>query len=248
MFFIWMEREFYRASNGTGPTSKFHMSRQESSKQVDFQNLSGCCATIFWAVGPCIVLTPIGAHPGGHPRPNPRIFSSYRHIRVWVLFSSSFPLRNRHLHCNCDVESFCCESGPRSCSSPLWWWVLLWSELEPHTCHCFIHIHNFRLRVYNFLLVFFDSLAELAFLVRSIKLCLIDNQQSCDVTVAGFELCLIRSYDRRRRVLHQSKLSYLSEDRASAILQKLCLEKWGDLNDQKHDPPVPDYFQWGGCL
>jgi hypothetical protein len=119
-FFIWMEMEFYRASNGTGPTSKFHRSRQESSKQVDFHNLSGCYAIVFWTVGPCIVLKPIGAHPGGHPRPNPRIFSSYRHIRVWVLFSSSFPLRNRHLHCNCDVESFCCESGPRSCSSPLW--------------------------------------------------------------------------------------------------------------------------------
>jgi hypothetical protein len=137
--------------------------------------------------------------------------SSSRHISVWILFSSSFPLRNRHLHCNCDVESFCYESGPCSCSSPQWRLVLLWSELEPYTCLCFIHIRNFRLRAYTFLLVFFDSLAGLAFLARSIKLCLVINQR-----LQGFESCLIRSPDHQRRVLHQLKLSYLSEDWASA--------------------------------
>jgi hypothetical protein len=41
------------------------------------------------------------------------------------------------------------------------------------------------------LLVFFDSLVGKAFLARSIKLCLVDNQWSSGVTVAGFELCLI---------------------------------------------------------
>ena len=45
---------------------------------------------------------------GGYARPNTHIICS-RHIRVWVLFSACFPLRNSHLHCNCDVESFCCE-------------------------------------------------------------------------------------------------------------------------------------------
>src|SRR5438128_4588430 len=58
-------REFHRASNGTNPTSNFHLSQRESSKQVDVQNLSGCCATIFWPVGPCIVLESIrGASRG----------------------------------------------------------------------------------------------------------------------------------------------------------------------------------------
>jgi len=35
--------------------------------------------------------------------------------------------------------------------------------------------------------VFFDSLAGKAFSARSIKLCLVDNQRSGGVTVAGFE-------------------------------------------------------------
>jgi hypothetical protein len=39
--------------------------------------------------------------------------------------------------------------------------------------------------------VFFDSLAGKAFLARSIKLCLVDNQRSSGVTVAGLESCLI---------------------------------------------------------
>ena len=49
---------------------------------MDTQNLPGRCAAVFWAVGPCIMLQPIGARPGGRPRPNPYIFSSRRHIRV----------------------------------------------------------------------------------------------------------------------------------------------------------------------
>jgi hypothetical protein len=29
-------------------------------------------------------------------------------------------------HCNYDAESFCCDLGPHSCSTPLWRLVLLW--------------------------------------------------------------------------------------------------------------------------
>src|SRR5438128_2279401 len=79
-----MEREFHKASNGIGPTSNFYLSQRESSKQVDVQNLSGCCATIFWPVGPCIVLESIRGASRGLARPNPYIFSSRRHFRVWV--------------------------------------------------------------------------------------------------------------------------------------------------------------------
>ena len=53
----------------------------------------------------------------------------------------------------------------------------------------FIHICNFRLRISTFLLVFFDSLVGKAFLAMSIKLCLVDNQRSSGVAVAGFESC-----------------------------------------------------------
>jgi hypothetical protein len=62
-FFIWLERKFHRAFNGTGLMSKSYMRRRESSKQVDILNLSGCCATDFWAIGPCIVSEPMRARP-----------------------------------------------------------------------------------------------------------------------------------------------------------------------------------------
>ncbi len=83
--------------------------------------------------------------------------------------------------------------GPCSWSPPLCRLVLWNRVLEPSIDIRIIHICNFRLRVFTFLLVLFDSLAGKAFLARSIKLCLVDNQRSSGVTVAGFESCLIWS-------------------------------------------------------
>jgi hypothetical protein len=48
-----------KLSNATGSTSLSDPSQQESSKQMDVQNLSRCRAAVFWAVGLCIVLEPI---------------------------------------------------------------------------------------------------------------------------------------------------------------------------------------------
>jgi hypothetical protein len=48
----WLEAEFHDASNGIGLRPKFVLSQRESSKEVNIQNLSGCCANTFWAVGP----------------------------------------------------------------------------------------------------------------------------------------------------------------------------------------------------
>ena len=72
-FFIWLERKFDRASNSTSVMSKYYLSRRESSKQVDVQNLSRCCVTVFWVVGPCIVSGPMGARHriGARPPPGP---------------------------------------------------------------------------------------------------------------------------------------------------------------------------------
>jgi hypothetical protein len=83
--------------------------------------------------------------------------------------------------------------GPCSWSHPLCRLVLWNRVLEPSIDIRIIHICNFRLRVFTFLLVLFDSLAGKAFLARSIKLCLVDNQWSSGVTVARFESCLIWS-------------------------------------------------------
>src|SRR6266542_4489748 len=66
-------------------TSEFHRSQRETSKQVSIQNLSGCCVTVFWPVGPCIVLESIRGASRGLARPNPYLFSSRRHFRVLVL-------------------------------------------------------------------------------------------------------------------------------------------------------------------
>jgi hypothetical protein len=81
--------------------------------------------------------------------------------------------------------------GPCSWSPPLCRLVLWNRVLEPSIDIRIIHICNFRLRVFTFLLVLFDSLEGKAFLARSIKLCLVDNQRSSGVTVAGFESYLI---------------------------------------------------------
>ena len=79
-----MEREFHRASNGTGLTANFHLSQRESSKQVDVQNLSGCCATIFGPLGLVSCWSPLGVRPGVLHAPNPYLFSSRYHFRIWV--------------------------------------------------------------------------------------------------------------------------------------------------------------------
>jgi hypothetical protein len=67
---------------------------------------------------------------------------------------------------------------------------------------------------FTFLLVFFDSFAGKAFLARSIKLCLVDNQRSYGVTVAGFELCLIWSQIANVEISTSQTYRLLSEDRA----------------------------------
>jgi hypothetical protein len=56
MFYIWLEPEFL-------------LSPQESLTQVGVQNLTGCCVTVFWVVGPCTVLKPVRVASRGLARP-----------------------------------------------------------------------------------------------------------------------------------------------------------------------------------
>jgi hypothetical protein len=83
-----VEPEFHRASNGTGPTSKFHPSRSESSKQDDVHNQSRCCDTVTWPLGCVTLLSPLGHVQGGSHALNPHIISSLHHIRARVLLKS----------------------------------------------------------------------------------------------------------------------------------------------------------------
>jgi hypothetical protein len=111
-FFDVLERRQWKLSFSLDPSSRRFVDHS-MWPQYD------AALSILSQVGlvPCQALSP------GWGRPhlvvlNPRTsllqykLSSSRYIRVWVLFSASFPLRNSHLHCNCDVKSFCYESGP----------------------------------------------------------------------------------------------------------------------------------------
>ena len=97
--------------------------------------------------------------------------------------------KQRLIRCNCGDKSFYSDSGsPFLISSTVSISQMESSSWTPLVIR-FIHICNIRLRVYIFFLVSFDSLAGKAFSARSIKLCLVDNQQSSGVAVAGFESC-----------------------------------------------------------
>jgi hypothetical protein len=90
MFYILLELEFHRASNGTDSTSKFLLSRRESLTQVDVQNLLGCCVTVRWAVGPCTVLKPVRIASRELACSNFFLFSSRRYFRVRGFCLDSF--------------------------------------------------------------------------------------------------------------------------------------------------------------
>jgi hypothetical protein len=51
-FYIWLEAQFHTASNGTSLMQKFVLSQQESSKQLDVQNLSRCCVASLMGLRP----------------------------------------------------------------------------------------------------------------------------------------------------------------------------------------------------
>ena len=46
-------------ANPSGLTSKAVQNQWESWSQVSAQNLPGCCDTVIWSVGPCIMFGPI---------------------------------------------------------------------------------------------------------------------------------------------------------------------------------------------
>jgi hypothetical protein len=62
--FVWKVKEI---SFPMPPIPRHYQvkSQRKLSKQVDIQNMIGCCVAVFWAVGLCIVLEPIrGASKG----------------------------------------------------------------------------------------------------------------------------------------------------------------------------------------
>ena len=185
-----------------------------------------CCITSFGQVGrvSCWALRP----PQSPPNPRTPLFSyknSSHHLRVLGFIQFQFSI-DKHAQFIVTVtsSSFAVNQDPCSCSTLLWRFILLWSELEPNIHLCFIHIRGVRLRVYPFSLVFFDLFAGKAFLARSIKLCLVDNQRSSSVMVADLGIVSNQKPGLQMSSLQQLNLSYLSEDRASTTSSGISIQ------------------------
>ena len=80
-----MEREFHRASNGTGPTSNFYLSQRNRPNKWTSRIYQGPAPPSFGPLGLVSCWSPLGVRPGVLHAPNPYLFSSRRHFRVWVL-------------------------------------------------------------------------------------------------------------------------------------------------------------------
>ena len=117
---------------------------------MDDQNLSGCCVTSLEPMDRVSCGNPIGAHPEGHPRPKPHIFSSRRrHIRVFGFGLDQVFLRETVFFIVTVMSSpFAVNHGPRSCSTPLAVAIspfVIRACIELYFILCFIYICNFRL-------------------------------------------------------------------------------------------------------
>jgi hypothetical protein len=108
-FFIWVERQFQGASNGTSPTSKFFIIIQVSTKQLDVQNLPRFRVTNLLGLKPKLWVQ----HPWSPPTlecPSSHILCSCRKL-VFCLVDV-FKIGTFVMHCNCHTKSFCCDPRP----------------------------------------------------------------------------------------------------------------------------------------
>ena len=141
--------------------SKYLLSQRESSKQVGIQNLSGCCATVFWAVRLCIVLEPIRARPGVLHAPLSSISSRHPHHDGRVL-----------LRLNSVLNSFAVHRFVRPQLSSAKTIHLQFRCVLPCSCLC----SSIRRR-------------GLAFLARSTGQRTVDNLRRRSAAIAGFGTC-----------------------------------------------------------
>ncbi len=84
-FFIWIESKEDNLSNGFYPTSKFFPSQRELTEQVDVQNLSRCCITVFGPLGRVSCWNHQGCVKRGLHDPKLYISVPTVIFRVWVL-------------------------------------------------------------------------------------------------------------------------------------------------------------------
>ena len=130
---------------------KLIRSRQESSKQKDIQNIChGAATPSFGLLAHVSCWGPLWTWLGGYACPNPHIISICCHIRVRVLFEFSFPCETKSFIVTVRLVFLQWSKASSSCSPQLCRLVLLNWELEPHSHVLFIHIYNFRLRLYPF--------------------------------------------------------------------------------------------------
>jgi len=137
-------------------------------------------------------------------------------VRVWVLLCSYFSRETNIICCNYDDQDFLLwTEAPVLNLVHMWWLSLRIKTWTPSQYHKLYIICNFRLCSSCFCLCSRFTCRK-DFLMRSIVLCLVDNQQSGHVIVVG--VCINFGLKPRSWTLSfdQSTLSYLSEDRVSS--------------------------------
>jgi hypothetical protein len=96
-FYIWLEAQFHRSSNGTGLMPKFVLRQRESSKQIDVQNLPRCCVASLMGLRPKL----------GAPHPwSPKfsyLLSSHRLRNLSLIYLLALATTEQPPSCRCRV-------------------------------------------------------------------------------------------------------------------------------------------------
>jgi len=136
-------------------------------------------------------------------------------FRLGFCLEFSFPSRNWNVYCNCGDKSFYCDPGPLFLISSTMSICPLepssWTTIE-YLCHSYLQFQIVCLYFLACVLRF--ACSNNLLLARSIKLCLVDNQWSSGVTVAGFESCWFEAGSPTSSSPQIEFINYLSEDRA----------------------------------
>jgi hypothetical protein len=126
---------------------------------VDVQNLSRCCAAVFWVVGPCIVLEPIRVASRDLCTPLNTLYS-IESPKLGFGFCLDYSIKNSFAVCR---------------------------FVRPQLRELIIHL-QFWLHSSLFLLVFFDSQVRIS-LLGEVRATPVDNLRRRGASIAGFGAC-----------------------------------------------------------
>jgi hypothetical protein len=93
-----LEPELHKASNGTGPTSKFLLNRRNHRKKWTSRICQGATSPSFGPLARVSCWSPLGLRPGDLHALNSFLFSSHYHFRVWVLLRFNLSSNSVAIH------------------------------------------------------------------------------------------------------------------------------------------------------